>query len=59
MDITISQRLKQEQEKSRLLQILNTTVHHEMLSPLKANVLLTEKILTNLTGTQDPKLIRL
>jgi len=27
-----------------MLQMLNTTVHHEMLSPLKSNVILTKRL---------------
>ena len=37
-DITAYKRLEQEEEMNRLLKTLNTSVHHEMLTPLKANV---------------------
>ena len=37
-DITAYKRLEQEKEMNRLLKTLNTSVHHEMLTPLKANV---------------------
>ena len=37
-DITAHKQLKREQEKSRLLSKLNTSVYHEMISPLKINV---------------------
>ena len=37
-DITAYQRLKNEREKSSLLSTLNTSVHHEMIGPLKINV---------------------
>ena len=37
-DLTMYVQLKREEEKSRLLSALNMSVHHEMLTPLKANV---------------------
>ena len=37
-DITAYQRLKNEREKNSLLSALNTSVHHEMIGPLKINV---------------------
>ena len=37
-DITTYKRLKQEEETNRLLKMLMTSVSHEMLAPLKANV---------------------
>ena len=36
-DLTTFQQLKEKEEKHRLLIALNTTVHHEMIAPLKAN----------------------
>ena len=47
-DITTQKRLKLEEEKSRMLTILNTTVHHEMLGPLTANVDLSERLIRDL-----------
>lgn len=37
-DITTYRRLKKQEETNKLLRTLNTTVHHEMLAPLKANI---------------------
>ena len=37
-EITTQKRLKREVEKCNLLTTLCTSVHHEMLSPLKTNV---------------------
>ena len=37
-DITSYKRLKKQEEINRLLKTLNTSVHHEMLAPLKANM---------------------
>ena len=36
-DLTSFQQLKEKEEKNRFLIALNTTVHHEMIAPLKAN----------------------
>ena len=38
IDITAYIGLKKEQENNKLLKTLNTTVHHEMLAPLRANI---------------------
>ena len=37
-DFTTYKKLKREEEKSKLLSLLNHSVHHEMIGPLKANV---------------------
>ena len=47
-DITVYKRLKLEEEKTSMLKMLNTTVHHEMLAPLKANVDLSERLIKHL-----------
>ena len=47
-DIGVENKLKKEQEKNNMLKMLNATVHHEMLSPLKTNVILANRLL------QDP-----
>ena len=44
-DIGAENKLKKEQEKNKMLQMLNATVHHEMLSPLKSNVILANRLL--------------
>ena len=55
-DITANQDLRKEKERSRMLEILNATVHHEMLSPLKSNVILSKRLLKETTlGNQKVK----
>ena len=44
-DITSYKRLKQEEETNYLLRTLNSSVHHEMLTPLKANVDIAERLI--------------
>ena len=47
-DITTQKRLKLEEEKSEMLTALNTSVHHEMLSPLKSNVEFSQRLIRDL-----------
>ena len=55
-DITANQNLRKEKERSRMLEMLNATVHHEMLSPLKSNVILSKRLLKETTlGNQKVK----
>ena len=49
-DISDTKQLKMEQEKTKMLKTINTLVHHEMLSPLKSNVVQAEKLLQKLKG---------
>ena len=37
-DITTYKKLKREEEKNRLLNVINYSVHHEIIGPLKANI---------------------
>ena len=43
-EITAYKRLEQERETNKLLKTLNASVHHEMLTPLKANVEMAERL---------------
>ena len=47
-DITAQKTLIHEQGKSKMLSMLNTSVHHEMLGPLKTNVILADRLCTEL-----------
>ena len=51
-DITSYKRLEQEKETNELLRTLNTTVHHEMLAPLSANISFCRKLLEKLYQDQ-------
>ena len=44
-DITAYKRLEQEREINNQLKMLNTSVHHEMIAPLKANVEISERLI--------------
>ena len=43
-NITTFHKLKQEEQKRKLLQALNASVHHEMLSPLSTNVMIANRL---------------
>ena len=51
-DITHLDRLKKVEEKSRLLSTLSTSVHHEMIGPIKSNIDFSERLIRN---TNDPQ----
>ena len=46
-DITAYKRLKKVEQTSRMLSLLNTTIHHEMLGPLKSNADFAEKLIAH------------
>ena len=54
-DISTYKRLKQEIENNELLKNLNTTVNHEMLAPLRANVDICERLLRLLRADEKAK----
>ena len=56
-DITAQKNLIHEQAKSKMLSMLNTSVHHEMLGPLKTNVILTDHLCKELK--KDPRLLEM
>ena len=58
-NITSFHKFKQEEQKSKLLQALNTTIHHEMLSPLTTNVMIADRLLKTVEKEQHLQLIRL
>ena len=48
-------RLKKVQENNELLKTLNTTVHHEMLAPLRANIEICQRLLRMLNNNEKAK----
>ncbi len=44
-DISMYKRLKQKKEKINMMTALNTSVHHEMAGPLKANLEFSERLI--------------
>ena len=57
-DITTYKRLKHEEETNRLLKTLNTSVHHEMLAPLKANLEISMRLLKQLKQEHQKHMVR-
>ena len=54
-DISNYSMLQKEQENNELLKNLNTTVHHEMLAPLRANIDICQRLLRNLKNDEQSK----
>ena len=58
-DVTTTKRLNEEQEKSKQLTDLSTTVHHELLGPLKSNVDFAEYLVKHLKDSRMRKKAKL
>ena len=43
-DITIYKRLEIQENKNRMLATMNATMHHEIMTPLKVNIQIAEKL---------------
>ena len=43
-DITIHKKLEAQENKNRLLTTMNASMHHEILTPLKVNIQIAEKL---------------
>ena len=52
-DISAYRKLKKQTEISTLLKTINATVHHEMLTPLKANVHMCNRLLKQVKGNKQ------
>ena len=52
IDITTYKMLQKEKERSELLKTMNTTVHHELMAPLHANVVICKRLISNLENNQ-------
>ena len=55
-DMTAYKRLEAEKETNRLLMTLNTSVHHEMLAPLKATMEISARLVRNLKEPEQKKM---
>ena len=58
-NITTFHKYKKEQEKSKLLQALNTSIHHEMLVPLGTNVMIADRLLEAMESEQHKQMAKL
>ena len=47
-DITTYKRLEKQEQTNSLLKMLNMTVHHSMISPLKSNLAMSMRLIRNL-----------
>ena len=57
-DLTTYEKLRKEEERSRLLKTLNMSVHHEMLGPLKANVDISKRLVKQMTGPNERHMVQ-
>ena len=58
-NITNFHKLKKEEETTKLLKALNTSVHHEMLTPLSTNVMIADRLKNSAESEQQKKMIML
>ena len=58
-NITAFHKYKKEEEKSKLLQALNTTIHHEMLAPLGTNVMIADRLIRAIESEQHREMVKL
>ena len=58
-NITTFHKYKKEEEKSKLLQALNTSIHHEMLAPLGTNVMIADRLFEAMESEQHKQMVKL
>ena len=58
-NITTFHEFKKEQEKSKLLQALNTSIHHEMLTPLGTNVMIADRLMDSVESKSQLHMVKL
>ena len=58
-DTTIEKRLEMQENKNRLLTMLNASMHHEILTPLKVTVQIAERLKTLEDVTQLPEMAQI
>ena len=56
IDISPYAWLRQQEEQNKILKVLNTTVHHEMLGPLRANIEISQVLYQSLSNMRLKKL---
>ena len=57
-DITTFQKLKKEQEKTRLLNVINMSVHHEMIGHLRTNIEISSRLINMCRSQNAPILLK-
>ena len=58
-NITNFNKLKMEEERCKLLQTLNTSIHHEMLTPLSTNVMISDRLMRLVETEQQKQMVKL
>ena len=58
-DLTAYFKLQKEENANRLLKTLNASVHHEMLTPVKTNIEISQRLLKKLSRfPEEKKMVR-
>lgn len=58
-NITTFHKYKKEEEKSKLLQALNTSIHHEMVAPLGTNVMIADRLFEAMESEKHKQMVKL
>ena len=59
IDISAYEKFEQEKANNLFLKKLNTTVHHEMLAPLRTNIEICKRLMVLLSSNEEAKLVEL
>ena len=59
LDLTSQYSLERSKEKYRLMKQLNTTVHHEMIAPLKAQMDISSCLYENLKSSENKQMAKI
>ena len=58
-DLTSYMKLQKEENSNRLLKTLNASVHHEMLTPVKTIIEISERLLSKMSSfPQEKKMVK-
>ena len=57
-DITALKKLDEEKETSRMLKVLNASVHHEMIGPLKTSVDICKRLIPQWPNKQEKRMLQ-
>ena len=58
-DVTSVIKLEREREKYRLMKKLNTSVHHEMIAPLRAQMIISKSLAKSCTELKSKQMAKL
>ena len=59
LDMTSQYSLERSEEKCRLMKLQNTTIHHEMIAPLKAQIDISTCLYENLKSSENKQMAKI